>query len=284
MPRSLWTPALALLITFFSPAAITAPAAIDGVLSPAWLERDGEREALSPGIEVRPGDTLVTGAGGTVHMERNDGSSVHVGEHSRFEINHHDPDSDALYVRMAEGRMRYAGPVGGVTRPMYLDAGLLRLEFDSGEVLAEVRDNVGDVLLVAGEFRMSAPGLEPTRYSDPASWYRVHNGDLDSGTLAPESAGRQSGAMTLADARGVMEQGSRWVANLLSLREPANARRLAETLQAQGYPARVEQHRDSRGTWHRLLIAPFRSEADARAVGGALAREHGTGDPWIHRL
>jgi hypothetical protein len=76
------------LISFSVAAAPKAPvvptAVVDALVMPAWLERGGRSEALTPGAEVREGDHIRTGAGARVYVRLIEGSTVKLGENAKF--------------------------------------------------------------------------------------------------------------------------------------------------------------------------------------------------------
>ena len=59
---------------------------VDGVQMPAWLERDGKRAPLAPGMELRAGDRIVTGSGARVLVKLAEGSVVKLGENGRLRV------------------------------------------------------------------------------------------------------------------------------------------------------------------------------------------------------
>jgi hypothetical protein len=66
-------------------------AVIEGVQMPAWIERSEggaapRRIALSPGLELRPGDRLSTGAGSRLVVRLAEGSLVKLGENGSLQL------------------------------------------------------------------------------------------------------------------------------------------------------------------------------------------------------
>src|SRR5258708_37095818 len=59
-------------------------ATIEGVQMPAWVERAGRRVPIIPGMELRAGDQLVTGAGSRALVKLADGSLVKLGENGQL--------------------------------------------------------------------------------------------------------------------------------------------------------------------------------------------------------
>lgn len=76
----------AFLLLHASLALAAAPATVEAVQSPAWLERQGRSEPLFPGQELRSGDVVRTGAGARTWLLLAEGSRVKLGESARFTL------------------------------------------------------------------------------------------------------------------------------------------------------------------------------------------------------
>src|SRR5688572_16526839 len=63
-----------------------APAVVEAVQYPAWLERDGRTVPLTPGTALRARDQLRTGDNARVELKLAEGSSVKLGQKARFAI------------------------------------------------------------------------------------------------------------------------------------------------------------------------------------------------------
>lgn len=59
---------------------------VEGLQMPAWVERDGKREPLLPGMALRNGDTVMTGDGARALLRLADGSTVKLGENGRLSL------------------------------------------------------------------------------------------------------------------------------------------------------------------------------------------------------
>jgi len=64
--------------------AIAAPAIVEAVQYPAWLERGGNAVPLTPGTALQAEDRLRTGANARVQLKMPEGSAVRLGENSQF--------------------------------------------------------------------------------------------------------------------------------------------------------------------------------------------------------
>lgn len=79
--------------------AAVAAATVEVVQPPAWLDRNGFTSPLVPGMELRSGDVLRTGAGARAYLVLAEGSRVKLGESARF----------VLYVRGNDPRRYFRG-------------------------------------------------------------------------------------------------------------------------------------------------------------------------------
>jgi len=70
----------------FAAAPGFAAGVVDGVQSPAWLDRGGLSVPVSPGIALQVGDVLRTGSGARLMLRLDEGSLVKLGENARFTI------------------------------------------------------------------------------------------------------------------------------------------------------------------------------------------------------
>lgn len=67
------------------PSAAEAPAAvINGVVMPAWLERDGDLQPIFPGMALQERDRIVTGPNARILLTLPEGSKVKLGESAQM--------------------------------------------------------------------------------------------------------------------------------------------------------------------------------------------------------
>jgi hypothetical protein len=67
-------------------AAALAPAVVDTVQAPAWLDRGGLTHPLTAGVELKSGDVVRTGPGARAYLKMAEGSMVKLGESARFTL------------------------------------------------------------------------------------------------------------------------------------------------------------------------------------------------------
>jgi len=74
---------------FFSAATLlrAAPGAVvDGVQLPAWFIRDGKRQPLATGTELKSNDEVATGLNSRLLLRLGDGSMVKLGENGQLQL------------------------------------------------------------------------------------------------------------------------------------------------------------------------------------------------------
>ncbi|MDA1118345.1 MAG: FecR domain-containing protein [Proteobacteria bacterium] len=105
----------AVLLSAAAGQAQAAPAAVvDGVQMPAWVERAGvgaaRRLPIAPGMELRGGDEVRTGAGSRVYIRLAEGSLVKLGENASLRIIDIAPDRGGFFMaalNVLEGAFRF---------------------------------------------------------------------------------------------------------------------------------------------------------------------------------
>src|SRR5438045_182704 len=101
---------LACVALLSSTLAAAQPAAVlEGVQMPAWVERDGRRTPATPGMELKAGDQLRTGAGSRLLVKLSEGSSVKLGENGSLRVAELAPAKDIFKGALAvlEGAFRF---------------------------------------------------------------------------------------------------------------------------------------------------------------------------------
>lgn len=81
--------AVAVLGASLTPTTVLVAATeteVEELQMPAWFTRDGKRQPLAPGTQLKSGDTITTGDGSRVLLRMAEGSAVKLGENARFEL------------------------------------------------------------------------------------------------------------------------------------------------------------------------------------------------------
>lgn len=99
-PLNLLRAALATGIMLAATSSLArAPATVELVQAPAWVDRAGRTLPLAPGMELQNGDLVRTGGGARAYLMLAEGSRVKLGEAARF----------SLHTRSTEPRKTFRG-------------------------------------------------------------------------------------------------------------------------------------------------------------------------------
>ena len=107
--------ALAVAAALYSSLSFAQPAAVvEGVQMPAWVERSESgapprRVPVAPGMELKSGDQLRTGAGSRLLIKLSEGSLVKLGENARLQIAELAPSKEIFKAALGvlEGAFRF---------------------------------------------------------------------------------------------------------------------------------------------------------------------------------
>ncbi|SBT04868.1 Sporulation domain protein [Candidatus Accumulibacter aalborgensis] len=267
-------------------------AVVDQVLMPAWVERQGVRQPLSPGLALRNHDRVITGSDARVRIDLADGSVLGLGADTHLELN-------ALGVRerhvftaaldVPRGALRFS--TAAAVRHHQQRAVNLRV----GSITAGVRgtdlwgsaDSEQDRLcLLEGSITVLHPQAEAQEISEVPSCYRANTG---AAPAAVESATAQQVAVwvtqtALQIGSGQASRDGRWVVELATLDSEAAALSLYDQARAAGYAARIKPLAVAGGGYHySVRIAQLATEIDAATLAARIAQLLPVSTPFVAR-
>ncbi len=299
-PGLLWLALLAIASTTVasrSHAASTAygepPAAIvDGVVMPAWLERDGRRQPVFPGMVLQERDRIETGANARILLTLPEGSKVKLGESAQLGF-------DALVARREgqDGNVFLKSALSVVTGAFRFTTNALSKARSRREVdirLATVTAGIRGtdlwgkqggakeiVCLLEGKIEVArdpvaGQNTAPVILDQPLQFYIAPKGEptLPIGRV-PEAQLEQWAAETdIARNAGGASVGGRWKINFDTQTTFADAMALYEDLRSQGYAAQFRPEKKAGKRIYVVQLANLSSEGDARALANKLG--HGS--------
>ena len=155
-------------------------AVVDGVQMPAWLERDGKRVPLAPGMELRAGDRVLSGAGARVAVRLSEGSVVKLGENGRLVFSEINPSKDLFKatLQVLEGAFRFTTDLVGKGRKREVNvrvpqvtAGIRGTDF-----WGRARGDRQIICLIEGALEVTADGEAPVRMDQPLQFFQRDKG------------------------------------------------------------------------------------------------------------
>lgn len=283
-----------LLASLAAAGAGAAPTAVvEGVQMPAWVERGGARQPLAPGMELKAGDRITTGANSRILMRMAEGSQVKLGEGAIFSF-------ESLGQRQ-ENRQTMLSAVFDLAR------GAFRFTTDASARLASRREvdiristvtagirgtdlwgkSAGDrdiVCLIEGRVAVQREAEPPVNLDQPMQFYIAPkaNGRPDTSrpvqlaTVSDEQLRQWATETDIAPGQGAARRGGTWKVVVAASDDPGAALAVAEKLRAEGYATGVFPAGNANRRVYEARIEGLPSRAEADALAGRIEPVTGT--------
>jgi hypothetical protein len=259
-----------------------AKAVVERLRSPAWVERNGRRTALAPGMQISELDKLITGADARLLVRLPEGSAVVLGQNSTFTIEtlslRKPEQASASFfstnLRLFTGILRYATAaaesLNGRNRDVQIRTVTATIGVRGTRFWAEATPNEEVVCLSEGKVDVERVG-EPLAVLDRpnAFWIAPAGQPARPVGIATETQIRTlTGLVALTEGSGLSQIGGSFKLRIASFAQREAAGRLIAQLQARGYGAQLNIQPASRKRQlaFEAIIAGLASEADARSV------------------
>lgn len=259
---------------------------VDAVQAPAWLERNGQRTPLAPGMRLHNRDLLITGSAARVELRLAEGSVLKLGDNTQLAINalaRRDAKTSTAAFVVEHGVFRFTPPLahaGTAQRRVNVRIASITAALRQAEVWGSA-DGQRDLLcLLAGSISAVHELDTPRDFAEPLSVYRAPSGEapLDVAFASSDELAGWLAQTELQEGSGVQRQGGRWQVELATLGDEASALELYDRARAAGFVVRIRPRAGEAAAWRYALRAtqlPTRAEASALAakMAGALALE-----------
>jgi len=292
-----------------APASAAERVMVHGVVPPAWIERGSRVLPLSPATLILEGDVLHTGRDGRVEVDLPDGSAVKLGatatlglEQARMKRVADDDVFDAA-LDLVKGAFRFTTHAFDTPRKrdVRIKVGVVTAGIRGTDLVIVVDDNGGKIVLLEGRIELSSGSMaqavmmERPNDAMPVDPVMVmRDGLMQHLTMAHDEMMGMMGEMDvmtgMAAGSGMLmmdaAMGGRppdWDVVVMSLRDPANAVRVAAGLEQAGWPIEVLPAEVFGATWHRLAVPGFHSKGEAIAFAQRVEGEAGIHGAWLLR-
>jgi hypothetical protein len=278
-----------LLILWAAPVALAARevAQVEALQMPAWLVRDNQRSALTPGHVLRNGDQVQTGAAARVLLRLGDGSMVKLGENARFKLDGtglaRDDAPFTAQMSVLAGAFRFT------TSNLYRFGGKRQIEVRFPTVTARVTgtDLWGKagvdreiVALIEGRVSVARKGTPPVDLDQPGSLYQAlaNAGVLPVETASAQTLAAYAAETELAQGQGAVSQTGKWRVYATRSTVQAEAQAVYERLLDAGYAATIQPVQKDGATIYQVRIPGLLTEVDGVALAIRLRTELGLPD------
>jgi len=197
-------------ISFFVTASASAQVAatVEGVQTPAWVERDGKRTPLVPGMQLRAGDQVVTGGGSRIAIKLSEGSLVKLGENGTLRFTELSAGREVFkaVINVLQGAFRFTTDVAAKARKREVSIAVstvvvgIRGTDVWGKSMAERQV----VCLIEGRIEIAVPGESALTLDQPRQFYRREGGKAQPvGLVEPKQIAEWAREVDIEPGKGV---------------------------------------------------------------------------------
>lgn len=286
----IWLAAAALSIAATGAAAAPA-AAVEAVQMPAWVERNEvaavRRYPLAPGMGLRGGDELRTGAGARVYVKLAEGSLVKLGENASLRILEVAPERSGVFkalLHVIEGAFRFTTDL--LARERRREVSIRVANVTAGirgtDLWGKSSPGREVVCLIEGAIEVGAEGEAAVRMDQPRQFYeRVKGETRPVGLVDPTRLALWARETEIDDGRGAARRGGRWKLTLARVATQKAALEVYDRLRDAGYAAEIFPVKSGDGHDYLVRISRLQSKADAEALAGLLRGTAGVQEPKV---
>jgi hypothetical protein len=286
---------LAALLACAALQAMAAPAAlVEGVQMPAWVERAVagglRRIPLAPGMELRGGDEVRTGAGSRVYLKLAEGSLVKLGENASLRILELSPDRGGFFkaaLNVLEGAFRFT--TDALAKERRRDVSIRVATVTAGIRGTDLwgksdREDRQIVCLIEGKIEVGAEGEAPVTMDQERQFYRREKGKTAPiGFVEPAQLIQWAQQTEIAEGQGAARAGGMWRVTLATAPSQSAALDVYDQLRTAGYAAEIHPAKAGEKRVYRVRISRLPTKADAEALAAQLRGMHGAGEPSVSR-
>ena len=270
-----------------SHAALAQVAAtVEGVQMPAWIERSGVRSPLLPGMELKAGDTVITGGDSRAMIKLSEGSVVKLGANGQLRFVELSATEQIFkgVLEVLEGAFRFTTDVAGKNRrrEISIRAAQVTTGIRGTDVWGKAQTGNEIVCLIEGEVEVVAQGEAPVKLDKPLQFYRRVDGKTQPvGAVDPAQLDKWATMVDLQRGAGLARAGGRITVELGRFDSRSDAIGLREEVRKAGYPAVMIPLRGAEKTTYVVHIRQLASRAEGQALAGQLRGKYGVTEPKV---
>lgn len=254
-----------------------APAVVEAVQAPAWVDRGVRTEPLAPGLALRDGDVVRTGEGARVVLRLAEGSTVKLGAGARmtfYSRSLHPERALKAALDVATGAFRFTTDalrrLRG-QREVTIRVATATVGIRGTDVWGKADKDRELVALIEGRIELVRGGqpfdLAPMQYLDAP-----RGGTAVVSSLSPELLRQLARETEIEAGDGGRRATGRWFLDAGEFATPSEALERYDALRDAGFAARVMPVRagdeDAAGWRYRVSLPGYASQAEA-AVGAS---------------
>src|SRR5712691_769126 len=230
-------------IVLASGLADAQPAAVvEGVQMPAWVERNGSRMPVLPGMQLKAGDKVSTGAGSRMLVKLSEGSLVKLGENGSLELKQLEPSKTLFKAAFGvlEGAFRFTTDLAAKNRrrDVSISVATVTAGIRGTDLWGKSAPERQIVCLIEGKIEVGAPSETPLTMDQPRQFYRREKGATQPVGLVEEAQLVEWAKETdIEKGKGAARRGGKWNVNLITAADQSTVLDVYDQVRAAGYGA-----------------------------------------------
>ena len=269
-----------------APRRAAPPAVVEAVQMPAWVERDGGRVPLAPGMPLRSSDDLRTGANARLLLKLAEGSSVKLGENARLKLAAIETRKDNVFVSamsVLQGAFRFTTDVVARARKreVVITVATVTAGIRGTDLWGKAAADRDIVCLIEGRIDVQRQGDAAFTMDQPLSFYIAPRGQpaLPVQPVNPEQLKQWAQETEVQAGQGAARRGGRWKVVLASGESENEVLQVYQAVRAAGYAADLDARRVQGRRAYDVRIAQLPSREEAEALAAALSGKFGVTSP-----
>lgn len=270
---------LALLLTATA-AQAGGDAVVESVQSPAWVERDGASAPLVPGMALRSGDNVRTGAESRLYLKLAEGSRVKLGENARFAVGDIGTRNDGVFsaaFRVLTGAFRFT--TAALARPRPRDVSIQVATITAGVRGTDLWGKSGDsrdlVCLLEGKIDVSHESGASAQLTEPLSFFAADRNTTPKpvSKVTAQQVMLWAAETEIVSGAGAASSGGGWKVYLARRAEAYQAFKPYMSAREAGYPAELRPRRNRQGGFrYDVVVGGLRTSMDAQTLATRLSK------------
>jgi hypothetical protein len=271
-----------------APQRATSPAVVEAVQMPAWIERDGARVPLAPGVALQPDDTLRTGARARLLLRLAEGSAVKLGENAALRLAQVQLRKDNVFAAtlgVLAGAFRFTTDVlaRARRREVAINVATVTAGIRGTDLWGKAAADRDIVCLIEGRIEVSREGDPAVTMDEALSFYVAPRGQpaLPVQPVKAEQLKQWAAETEIEAGAGAARRGGRWSVVLASGESENEVLHVYQAVRAAGYAAEIDPRKVQGRRVYDVRIAQLPSRAEAEALAATLAGRHGVSSPRV---
>lgn len=273
---------LAALAALFATQATAQALTVEGMTSPAWLERSGVRVPLAAGMRLADKDRVVTGPGARALLRMAEGSAIKLGENAMLAVDdladRRGPDVARLVTAsldVVRGAFRFTTDIFGkrkASRDVKIRITTITAGIRGTDVWGKSADDRDIVCLIEGRIGIEHGGSQFTM-AEPLSFFIAPRKDKPLPVAPVDKKQLETWATEtdIAPGSGSARRGGRYHVDASVSPDQKTALDAYDRLRAAGYPAVIRPgKKEDGGEVYRVRIPNLPTRQDAAATAEKL--------------